>query len=504
MKEKSNIISLVNPNLVTQIGDSLGSGIPYMPLPLAYLAACLINKYNLNVIDAFGEDPFKVWQKENFIAQGITISEVVKRINPSSRCIIIYYSSVMASIIIDEMMNSLKAEYPQIPIIIIENSQAVIGCSLKHIIDKLFACGADYVVFGECEERVPNIIDIIIKSDLNKLDLIDGIAYKAQNGMLKILPQKKNIANLDRLPFPAWEYFALDKYWKLRYAHGPMEGEYLAIMTSRGCPYSCNFCVIPSTNQKKWRARSYKNVVDELEYMVNKFNVKEFHWEDVNPTVNEERIIEICKLIIDRELKIKWKLASGSKIETMRLETLEWMKKAGCNYISFSPESGSKHVLKLMNKPFDHDYALDMVRHMNRIGIKSQACFVLGYPGEEENDLKQTEIYIKKLTKAGVDEIALFIMTPIPGTETFGQISGYKNFSELTFSPAWRDDFEILSTFRMRLYKKFLLWKIIYHPFKVFRQMINLLRRRFESKAEMNIYRALRLKYMVARGTNKC
>ncbi|MCK9313720.1 MAG: hypothetical protein M0P20_06700, partial [Methanocorpusculum sp.] len=166
--------------------------------------------------------------------------------------------------------------------------------------------------------------------------------------------------------------------------------------------------------------------------------------------------------------------------------------------------SGSGRVLSLMNKTFNHSLAMEMVVAMNRMGIKSQACFVLGFPGETQEDLKATEKYIKDLTHCGVDEIALFIMTPIPGTDSFEALHGYTSYSQLTFSPSWREDFEALQQFRMNLYRKFLWWKCLYHPTKVFKHGVNLLQRRFETKAEMNIYRVLVMKMLMWKGKIAC
>lgn len=497
-------VTLINPNLITQIDDNLGSGIPYLPLTPAYLAACLHDNYNVQVIDAFGEKPFQVNRYDKFLIQGLALEEIKDKILPHSDCLIIYFSTIMANFVIVELIKMLKKDFPDKPLVIVENSQAVIGCSLKYILSDLFKVGVDYIVTGECEVRIPKLLEIILSGKPYVFDKLDGVAYKNDAGETFLNSQESYISNLDNLPFPAWGYFPLENYWQLGYAHGPMEGKYLAIMTSRGCPFSCNFCVIPSTNGQKWRSRSPQNVVSEIEYMIETLGIHEFHLEDVNPTASEKRIVEICKLIIGKSLKIHWKLASGSKIETMRKDTVELMQQAGCNYISFSPESGSSRILKLMNKPFNHAYALDMVTHMHELTIKSQACFVLGYPGEEVKDLQATQSYVKSLAKAGIDEIALFIMTPIPGTKTYGQLSGYSDYSELTFSPKWRNDFVYLNSFRKQLYIKFLLWKLIYHPVKVFEQGLNLFKCSFLTKVEMNVYRAIKVKYLTWKGNLQC
>ena len=175
-------------------------------------------------------------------------------------------------------------------------------------------------------------------------------------------------------------------------------------------------------------------------------------------------------------------------------EMLEWMRKAGCDYISISPESGSPDVLKLMNKPFDYGHGIAVVKKMNELGISSQACFVLGFPGETDGDLKKTREYITRLAHAGLDEIALFIMTPLPGSEAMANGTWeYGEVEELTFSPKWRKEYGKLSKARTGLYLHFLAVKARSHPGKLARNAYNVLRRSYETKMEMTAARAFTL-----------
>jgi len=121
-----------------------------------------------------------------------------------------------------------------------------------------------------------------------------------------------------------------------------------------------------------------------------------------------------------------------------------------------------------MNKPFNLDHAVRMINKMNRVGIYSQACFVLGYPGEDDKDRQMTRQLVHDLTKVGVDEIAIFIITPVPGSAIFENFYGYIDYSQLNFSPSWRRDYIKLNRIRLNLYRHFLLWKFRYHPRKYF------------------------------------
>jgi len=156
-----------------------------------------------------------------------------------------------------------------------------------------------------------------------------------------------------------------------------------------------------------------------------------------------------------------------------------------------------------MRKPFDHDHGLRMTRHMKKIGIRTQACFVIGFPGEEEEDRKATRAYIDLLVDAGVDEIALFIMSPLPGADVYPDMKGYDTAAELTFSPEFRDDFAALNRYRLALYRRFLIRKCLKRPLAVLAQCLNFLRRRFETKMEMAPYRAFRT-YRALRKRRSC
>jgi radical SAM superfamily enzyme YgiQ (UPF0313 family) len=149
-----------------------------------------------------------------------------------------------------------------------------------------------------------------------------------------------------------------------------------------------------------------------------------------------------------------------------------------------------------MRKPFNLEHAVRIVKRMNLTGIRSQACFVLGYPGETDEDLQMTWDLVHDLTRVGVDEIALFIITPVPGSSIYTQFGGYTSLSDLNFTPTWRPDYAKLSRFRLRLYAHFLWWKLRYHPFKLLKQPFNFLLRRFETKMEMVPYRAMMLRWM--------
>ena len=131
---------------------------------------------------------------------------------------------------------------------------------------------------------------------------------------------------------------------------------------------------------------------------------------------------------------------------------------------------------------------------MKKNKIFSLACFVIGYPGEKKNDLTKTKKMIFNLTKIGIDEIAIFIITPIPGSKIYENFEGFETLSNLTFSPIWRKDYKSLNKIRLQMYTIFLISKFIFHPIKILKQIYNFLNRNFKTKMEMVPYKVLKLK----------
>ena len=145
-------------------------------------------------------------------------------------------------------------------------------------------------------------------------------------------------------------------------------------------------------------------------------------------------------------------------------------------------------------KRMDLDHVRDVVRWASRAGIRTNACFMLGYPGEAPSDRKATKRYVGDLARAGVDEVIIPIMTPFPGTPSMKNFPGRRS-EELCFSPRWREDYRSLSLYRTWIYIRFFMRKVRYRPLRLLRQVTNVILRRHETKGEMTITRMIRDSY---------
>lgn len=489
----------INPHVVVIIPPVVchnldpHTGIPFMPHMAAHLAGALKHGggRHVQVIDCFGLQPNERQVVGEFMLMGVDEDWVVGHLAPGTINCFIYCRTIAEFIAVERLVAKIKEQRPEVKITLFENVQAVTSYSLRHVVQEFLGKGVDCIIMGEPEDRVVDVAKRLEEG--RSLAGILGIAYR-EDGEIKVSAPSEFPANLDALPMPAWENFPLKGYWTAGFAHAPVSGrKFLPILTSRGCPYRCTFCIAPEVNPK-WRGRSAKHVVDEMEHFYRTLGITDYHVSDLDPTVSDKRTREICQELIKRDLPLTWKLAQGTKIETIKSEeTLELMAKAGCVFVSFSPESGSKRLLKIMNKPFDHEHALKMAEKMNTLNIRMQAVFIGGVPGEEPADREMSVAYAKKLLKAGVDEVSLVVFTPLPGAKLSGALNDFKHYSQCTPSPAWRKDYKILMAYRRRMYVNLFAYKAIYHPEKLMREMWGVLTLKFQTKMEMSLFKQVKL-----------
>lgn len=485
-------VSVIVPPVVVHHLDP-HTGIPFMPHMAAYLAGALREcGYPLQVFDCFGMQPNQrqIVNKE-FMLLGLPESEIAVHLNPAVKVCFIYCRTMAEFIAIERMAGAIRKRHPDVKICLFENIQAVTSFSLQNVANELLNPQIDVLVMGEPETRACALVESLLAGE--PLDAVPGLAYRGDDGEVIFSSEVRLEEGLDELAMPAWDLFPLEGYWTAGFAHAPCgNGKFLPLLTSRGCPFKCKFCLSPFVNPR-WRSRSAVNVVDEIEHFAKTLGVRDFHISDLNPTVSDKRTREICGEILKRGLSVTWKLAQGTKIETIKNEeTLELMARAGCRFVAFSPETGSRRLLKKVNKPFDFEHGLRMVRKMNELGIRTQACFLAGLPGEEEADRRMTLQYVKKLIAAGVDEISCYIFTPVPGSELSRALEGYDHYSQCTPSPNWRSDYKEVLAFRHRMYRTYFLYKLTC-PRKVLREIWGLLTGRFQTKMEMSLFKQVKL-----------
>jgi radical SAM superfamily enzyme YgiQ (UPF0313 family)/precorrin-6B methylase 2 len=354
----------------------------------------------------------------------------------------------------------------------------------------LIEAGVEYVVLGEGEESFYELCALYNKGEKEKIKYIDGIAYKEDNEV-KVSPKTKYIREIDALPLPARDLFPLKNYFRTRLVHSPVNFHHTPIISSRGCPHRCAFCSVGDFWKGLWRGRSPKDVVDEMEYCYKCWNIRDFYFMDDDLTADKERAMRICREIIDRKLKITWHASTGLRSENLDEEMLRLMKKAGCGLIALSPESGSKRVLtQIYWKDIDLNHIRNLVQIANKINLKTMLYFVIGCKGESAQDRKETAHYIIKLTKAGMDEMGIFVLITHPETAITNKIYDNKlnvaRWEDMVQGtvPVSHGEYRQLKRYKLKLYFLYFMFQLLYHPAKVFRLFKNFILNKQETKSD--------------------
>ncbi len=266
----------------------------------------------------------------------------------------------------------------------------------------------DVICRGEFDFTVRDVA--LVLSQQGDLRGVKGVTYR-DGGSIHVNEDRPLIQNLDELPFPA-RHIVKSKH----YRQGTFAGKHCtAMVSSRGCPYHCTYCLWPGTLYgHRVRARSPLNVVEEIEEVVRDYHIDEIYFDDDSLALDRKRMLEICRLIRERHLKVEW--ISQCRADSMDEEVVESMKQAGCRYIRFGVESGSQRMLQAMKKGVTLDKikrAFDLCR---RMGIKTQAFFLFGIPGETEDSIRETIEFAKELRP---DSAQFAVVIPHPGTELY-------------------------------------------------------------------------------------
>ena len=265
----------------------------------------------------------------------------------------------------------------------------------------------DVVIRREPEQTIRNLS---VHED-RKWDSIKGISYRdPENGKIRHNPDP-DFLHPEDIPFPAWHHLDISPY------RLPLKGRpFLILAPIRGCPYPCSFCTAPIYYGKRLRKRPVRLVVDEIEYGITRFKVRDFLiWADTF-TADMEYCKKFCQEIMVRGLNISW--TCNSRVDRVDKEMLDLMKKAGLWMISFGLESGNNEILKATGKDITVDQSKGAVSMAHEIGIKTSGHFIFGLPGETEKRMRQTLAFALDLP---LDIAQFYTAAPFPGTRLYDQ-----------------------------------------------------------------------------------
>jgi anaerobic magnesium-protoporphyrin IX monomethyl ester cyclase len=307
---------------------------------------------------------------------GLPYEEIAKRIPKDTDFIGISVPFTDLATITKEMSAVIKESHPDIPII-------CGGVYPSNLVDDEVVENVDYIVRGEGEAK-----------------------------LVKIISGEETI-NDNTDVFPDYDIRPIKEYikWSPR---GERKKKTLSMLTSRGCPFDCNFCSIHPIYGYKWRARSSENVLEEIEYVIKRFGVEHIEFEDDNLTLKSERAMRIFEGI--KKHSITWSTPNGVRIDTLNYDMIKNMKASGCTSLCLAAEHGDPEMLKLMNKNLDLGKVVKVVEWCVELKIPTNVFFIIGYPGETEERFNNLVSFARKLRKIGIDNISVFLAKPHPNT----------------------------------------------------------------------------------------
>jgi radical SAM superfamily enzyme YgiQ (UPF0313 family) len=273
----------------------------------------------------------------------------------------------------------------------------------------------DIITIGEGELTFAELIHMIEKN--SNLRNVKGIGFK-ENGNIVINEKRENLRNLDELSDLPYHLIDMDKYYAVDF-RGKQS---IILTTSRGCPYRCTFCINPAVYKNTWRCYSAGRIIEKIRFIIEKYGIKDFFFQDDNFGTDPKRVKEILSGIVHEFDDVAWGTLGirADAICRMDEEYQQLLVKSGCKNIDVGVETGSPRMLQLMKKDENVEDFINANRILAKLGIISKFTFILGYPTETEEDIQMSKDLALRLIKENKNAYCIFFtFCPYLGTEAW-------------------------------------------------------------------------------------
>lgn len=367
-------------------------GTLYYPLWLAY-AVGVAEKAGFDV--RFFDAP----------AQRLGIDDVFASMNGFVPDIIVVDTSTPSIYNDIKMAEEIKARYPDSFVVLVGTHPSALPAETLNL-----SVHVDAVCIGEYDYTIRDLAFALKQN--SSLYEVAGLVFRDKVGLIKNKDRPK-IENLDEIPFVSSVYKKHLDYrdYFFAAANYPM----VMIMTGRGCPFRCTFCVYPQVfHSRKYRVRSAENVVDEFEYIKHNFpGVREIGIEDDCFSADRNHVAGVCELLIKRRLKMKWYCNVRGDLD---YRILRLMKRSGCRLVTVGFESGCQDMLDNMHKGETVEQYYRFAEDAKRAGILVHGCIMVGNPGDTKETLAKSYAFAEKIN---CDSMQFYPLYLYPGTEAF-------------------------------------------------------------------------------------
>lgn len=365
------------------------------PLGLAYVAAALeksgfqVEIYDNYLLDRPIEEVKGEIRKRQPQIVGITCSSLTY-----SRCI--------------EMAKAAKEAYPACRVVVGGPHPSYMPeTMLQHK-------EIDYVVVGEGERAMVNLAKFILQGEPNSaIAKVPGVACKIGSEIARSKPEF--IADLDTIPFPARHLLPMKMYDRVLPYIDAKPVDTMSVL--RGCPYKCAYCETRELWGTTCRAFSPQRVIDEIKHIAENYGTRGIYFVGDNFTINKKRTSDLCQLIKENKLDIKW--TCETRTDLVNKDVLTDMKSAGCQTIFFGVESGSLRIQQKLNKNIDLEEVKRTFELCRQMGIRTATSFMLGIPGETVEDMQATFKFAKSLNP----DVCMFnTYIACPGSKLYDEV----------------------------------------------------------------------------------
>jgi anaerobic magnesium-protoporphyrin IX monomethyl ester cyclase len=371
--------------------------------------------YNPVIVDAVGEGLNVTWRPEGidgYQCQGTTIDDTVALIPDHTR--VIGFSTMFSGEwpVHRRLIEAVRKKFPDAYLVAGgEHATALPEYSLRD-------CPAlDAVAVGEGEHVFYEIVETVREGG-DPAELV-GVCTLNKDGTFRPSAGLTRIRDVDNIPWPYWPDGYLEKFWTAGKSFGIQTERDMPMMISRGCPFQCTFCSSAQMWTTRYLLRDIDDVIAEMKHYISEYKATSIQLYDLTAITKKQWTVELCQRMLDEGIDIKWSLPSGTRSEALDEETLDLLKRTGCTYLCYAPESGSPRTLELIKKRVSLDKLTDSVMAARKVGLTLRTNLIIGFPGETRADIFRTVWFGLRMAAGGVDEASINIYSAYPGTEIF-------------------------------------------------------------------------------------
>lgn len=406
-------VTLVRPAMIHSAKTYSLSITP--PLGLAYLAAMLLEAgHEVTAVDAMAEGKDNRRVVDGFAIVGLSIDETVARIHPDSAVIGISCMFSQDWTWSRQLIRAVRRRFPHAVIVAGgEHITALPEYSLRDC-RELDAC-----VLGEGEETLTELVRA--GSDRAAWREVPGLAFLVGEQFVRSASRSR-IREVDDIPRPAWDLFPMSVYLNPWNSMGVYRGRTMGILGTRGCPFKCTFCSNLQMYGQTWVARDVDAVLDEIQHYIDAYGAENFEFYDLTMIIRKAWILEFCRKLDERGMKIVWQLPVGTRSETIDAEVAAALYRTGCRNIVYAPESGSNDTLKIIKKQVHLDRLVTSIGQALSSRLVVRVNMILGFPHETRRHLWDSVLFAWRLAWIGVHDLCVYVFSPYPGTDLFREL----------------------------------------------------------------------------------